>query len=52
MTVDALTRTLDAMSAADGVVQRAQAGDAAAFERLVATRVDRCYRLAWSILLE
>ena len=51
MTVDALTRTLDAMSAADGVVQRAQAGDTAAFERLVASRLDRCYRLAWSILL-
>src|SRR5688500_20148260 len=25
-------------------------GDAAAFDALVATRLDRCYRLAWSIL--
>jgi RNA polymerase sigma-70 factor (ECF subfamily) len=29
---------------------RARAGDAGAFESLVATRVDRCYRLAWTIL--
>jgi RNA polymerase sigma-70 factor (ECF subfamily) len=49
--VDALTRTLDATSGDDGLVQRARAGDAAAFERLVATRIDRCYRPAWSILL-
>ena len=32
------------------LVMRARAGEAAAFETLVATRVDRCYRLAWTIL--
>src|SRR5262245_28571641 len=39
-------------SADDALIARAQAGDAAAFERLVTTRIDRCYRLAWSILLD
>jgi RNA polymerase sigma-70 factor, ECF subfamily len=39
-------------SADDALIQRARGGDAAAFERLVATRLDRCYRLAWSILLD
>ena len=34
----------------DGLVIRAQAGDIAAFEALVERRIDRCYRLAWSIL--
>ncbi len=34
----------------DGLVQRAQVGDAAAFDALVGSRLDRCYRLAWSIL--
>ena len=34
----------------DGLVISAQAGDAAAFEALVARHVDCCYRLAWSIL--
>jgi RNA polymerase sigma-70 factor (ECF subfamily) len=34
----------------DALVRRAQDGDAAAFDALVATRLDRCYRLAWSIL--
>ena len=33
------------------LVRRARLGDAAAFDTLVATRIDRCYRLAWSILL-
>jgi len=32
------------------LVQRAALGDAAAFDALVATRLERCYRLAWSIL--
>ncbi len=32
------------------LVRRARAGDVAAFDALVATRIDRCYRLAWSIL--
>ncbi len=33
------------------LVARARRGDEAAFNALVATRVDRCYRLAWAILL-
>ena len=37
-------------SADERLVMRARAGDANAFESLVATRVDRCYRLAWTIL--
>ncbi len=32
------------------LVRRAGGGDVAAFDMLVATRIDRCYRLAWSIL--
>jgi len=40
-----------ATSADDALVRRARLGDAAAFETLLATRIDRCYRLAWSILL-
>ena len=34
----------------DALVQRAARGDVAAFDALVASRLDRCYRLAWSIL--
>lgn len=34
----------------DGVIARAAAGDTAAFDLLVATRLDRCYRLAYAIL--
>ena len=34
----------------DGLIARAAAGDAAAFDLLVATRLDRCYRLAFAIL--
>lgn len=37
-------------SSDDALVRRAQSGDASAFGLLVATRIDRCYRLAWSIL--
>jgi len=49
--VDALTQAASsATSADDALVRRAQTGDAAAFEMLVDTRIDRCYRLAWSIL--
>jgi RNA polymerase sigma-70 factor (ECF subfamily) len=33
------------------LVRRAQQGDTAAFDALVASRVDRCHRVAWSILL-
>jgi RNA polymerase sigma-70 factor (ECF subfamily) len=39
-----------ATSADDALVRRARAGDAAAFAVLVDSRIDRCYRLAWSIL--
>jgi RNA polymerase sigma-70 factor (ECF subfamily) len=49
--VDAVTAaTNDATSADDVLVRRARSGDAAAFGELVDTRIDRCYRLAWSIL--
>jgi len=49
--VDALTQAASsAASADDALVRRAQAGDTAAFEMLVDARIDRCYRLAWSIL--
>lgn len=34
----------------DALVERAMAGDSVAFETLVATRIDRCYRLAFAIL--
>ena len=51
MAVDALTTAANLAASADGaLVRRAQTGDAAAFERLVDSRIDRCYRLAWSIL--
>ena len=39
-----------ATSADEALVRRARRGDAAAFEVLVDTRIDRCYRIAWSIL--
>jgi RNA polymerase sigma-70 factor, ECF subfamily len=49
--MSALTRaTTAATSADDALVRRARSGDAAAFGVLVDTRIDRCYRLAWSIL--
>jgi RNA polymerase sigma-70 factor (ECF subfamily) len=49
--VNALTTTANAaMSSDDALVRRARTGDAAAFRVLVDTRIDRCYRLAWSIL--
>ena len=49
--MDALTTAANrAASADDALVRRARTGDAAAFEQLVDTRIDRCYRLAWSIL--
>ena len=37
-------------SSDDALVKRAQHGDRGAFELLVGSRLDRCYRLAWSIL--
>jgi RNA polymerase sigma-70 factor (ECF subfamily) len=49
--MSALTRTATGATSADDVlVRRARTGDAAAFGVLVDTRIDRCYRLAWSIL--
>ena len=49
--MSALTRAATATTSADDVlVHRARRGDAAAFGVLVDTRIDRCYRLAWSIL--
>ena len=49
--MSALTRVATAATSADDVlVRRARTGDAAAFGVLVDTRIDRCYRLAWSIL--
>src|SRR6478752_4096836 len=49
--MSALTRAATATTSADdALVRRARTGDAAAFAVLVDTRIDRCYRLAWSIL--
>ena len=49
--VDAVTTAANAATSADdALVRRARTGDAAAFEVLVDSRIDRCYRLAWSIL--
>jgi RNA polymerase sigma-70 factor (ECF subfamily) len=39
-----------ATSADAALVRRAANGDAAAFDALVASRLDRCFRLAWAIL--
>ena len=44
------TATNYVTSADDALVGRARTGDAAAFEALVDSRIDRCYRLAFSIL--
>ena len=47
----ALTRAATTTTSVDdALVRRARTGDAAAFGVLVDTRIDRCYRLAWSIL--
>jgi RNA polymerase sigma-70 factor (ECF subfamily) len=49
--VDAVTTAANAATSADdALIRRARSGDAAAFGTLVDTRIDRCYRLAWSIL--
>ena len=49
--MDAVTTAAKAATSADdALVRRARDGDAAAFEALVDARIDRCYRLAWSIL--
>jgi RNA polymerase sigma-70 factor (ECF subfamily) len=39
-----------AIEAEESLVRRAARGDVAAFDALLADRLDRCYRLAWSIL--
>jgi RNA polymerase sigma-70 factor, ECF subfamily len=39
-----------ASSADDALLRRAANGDVAAFDALISGRLDRCYRLAWSIL--
>ena len=44
------TEAIAATSIDDALVRRARSGDTAAFVVLVDTRIDRCYRLAWSIL--
>ncbi len=52
MTVDLATSREQAVASRDDeLVARARRGDQAAFNALVATRADRCYRLAWAILL-
>jgi RNA polymerase sigma-70 factor (ECF subfamily) len=49
--VDAVTSAAKAATSADdALVRRARTGDATAFGMLVDARIDRCYRLAWSIL--
>jgi RNA polymerase sigma-70 factor (ECF subfamily) len=49
--VDGVATAADAATSADdALVRRARTGDAAAFGVLVDTRIDRCYRLAWSVL--
>jgi RNA polymerase sigma-70 factor, ECF subfamily len=49
--VDAVTTATNSVTSADdALVRRARSGDAAAFEVLVDSRIDRCYRIAWSIL--
>ena len=49
--MDAVTTAANRVASADdALVRRARTGDAAAFEILVNSRIDRCYRLAWSIL--
>jgi RNA polymerase sigma-70 factor (ECF subfamily) len=49
--VDAVTTAARAATSVDdALIRRARSGDAAAFGTLVDTRIDRCYRLAWSIL--
>ena len=49
--MDLATSRDTATSRDDVLVARARRGDEAAFDALVATRADRCYRLAWAILL-
>ena len=49
--MDAVTTATNSVTSADdALVRRARTGDGAAFGVLVDGRIDRCYRLAWSIL--
>jgi len=49
--VDAVTTATNLVTSTDdALVRRARTGDAAAFGVLLDSRIDRCYRLAWSIL--
>jgi RNA polymerase sigma-70 factor (ECF subfamily) len=48
--VSSITARELATSRDEALVGRAAAGDRAAFDALVASRLDRCYRLAWAIL--
>ena len=49
--MDAVTTAANAATSVDdALIRRARSGDAAAFGALVDSRVDRCYRLAFSIL--
>ena len=49
--MDAVTTAANQVTSADdALVRRARTGDVAAFEMLVDSRIDRCYRLACSIL--
>lgn len=49
--MDAVTAPTNSVTSADdALVRRARSGDATAFATLIDTRIDRCYRLAWSIL--
>lgn len=48
--MDSVTAAERSASADGALVQRAARGDVAAFDAVLAGRVDRCYRIAWSIL--
>jgi RNA polymerase sigma-70 factor (ECF subfamily) len=50
VTVDRLAVARGSATPDETLVRRARSGDVAAFEALMASRIDRCYRLAWSIL--
>lgn len=49
--VETAATTLAQASADEGLVRQARLGDVGSFDILVTGRLDRCYRLAWSILL-
>ncbi|HEX8026057.1 MAG TPA: sigma-70 family RNA polymerase sigma factor [Candidatus Limnocylindrales bacterium] len=49
--VEAMAAKPVEVPAEEALVRRARLGDIAAFDLIVLGRLDRCYRLAWSILL-